>query len=95
MRRSRDPPNSFGGSQKQALSDHLSRIFSERASFELRDEDVEAIRRQLKGSILGLSQQVSHLESEDMLAWKVSRIGKSRRLSLHLEQTGCNSRVFD
>ena len=54
--------------RKEALSDAISRIFSERASFELRDDDVEALRKQLKvGSI---SPGVTPIP-EETAKWKV------------------------
>ena len=59
------------------LSDAISRIFSERASFELRDDDVEALRQQLrnghishgKGKKDGPPSQQK--EIEEAAQWKV------------------------
>lgn len=73
-RRSREPGR-FGGGQA-ALSDTISRIFTERASFELRDDDVEALRKQLRngGSISPSSASSNNMagqEAEELEAWKV------------------------
>jgi len=55
--------------RKEALSDAISRIFSERASFELREDDVEALRQQLKvGSI---SHENLTQIPEETAKWKV------------------------
>jgi hypothetical protein len=62
MRRGKEYGRSNGKTQ---LSDAISRIFSERASFELRDDEVEALRKQLKNGNL------SHV-SEETAKWKVS-----------------------
>lgn len=62
---------------QEMLSDAISRIFSERASFELRDDDVEALRQQLRNGHIShakgkkdvpLSQQ---REIEEATQWKV------------------------
>lgn len=73
MRRSKDVAR---GSNKELLSDAISRIFSERASFELRDDDVEALRQQLRLNQISPphKRSESHTqdkEVEEAARWKV------------------------
>ena len=59
------------------LSDAISRIFSERASFELRDDDVEALRLQLRNGNISHgkgkrdSPPSQQKEVEEAAQWKV------------------------
>ena len=65
------------GSQEM-LSDAISRIFSERASFELRDDDVEALRLQLRNGNISHakgkreSSPSQQKEVEEAAQWKVT-----------------------
>lgn len=62
---------------RELLSDAISRIFPERASFELREDDVEALRQQLRNGHLSkglesLGSQLHQKEVEEAAQWKVA-----------------------
>ena len=62
---------------KELLGDAISRIFSERASFELREDEVEALRLQLRNGNIshGKSRWESpqrQAEFQEAALWKVA-----------------------
>lgn len=65
------------------LSDAISRIFSERASFELRDDDVEALRLQLRNGHISHnkgkreSPPSQQKEGEEAAQWKVILVARN------------------
>ena len=75
--------------KQRALNDAFSNIFPERASFELRDDDVEALRKQLqKDDSIDIALQELQQRQRDAAetaAWKVIiKAPGSDKCSIHL-----------
>ena len=62
--------------QPDALAQTFARILCERASFELKDEDVQAYRRRINSmqQAVQISAAARAHEEEDYRAWQVGRL---------------------
>lgn len=77
MQRSGDLPRL--SERPDALNNAISRVFPERASFELREDDVEALRKQLRnGHLTSSGGQIAFLQTQqevaELAAWKVRQV---------------------